>query len=37
LHRPRVRRNHARPRPNGFTGRAQNSLHPFTLSETRIR
>ena len=29
LHRARVRRNHGRPRPNGFTSRAQN--FPLTL------
>ncbi len=30
LHKARVRRNHGRPRPNGFTGRAQNSPPAFT-------
>ena len=30
LHRARVHRNHGRPRPNGFTGRAQNYLPPLT-------
>src|SRR5258708_12416389 len=30
LHRARVHRNHGRPRPNGFTGRAQSSPPPFT-------
>jgi hypothetical protein len=34
----RVHRNHVRPRPNGFTGRAQNSSPPLTLHpRTRIR
>src|SRR6059036_2626965 len=28
LHRARVHRNHGRPRPNGFTGRAQNLPPP---------
>src|SRR5258708_13138251 len=30
LHKARVRRNHGRPPPNGFTGPAQNSPPPFT-------
>src|SRR2546427_11636087 len=35
LHRARVHRNHGRPRPNGFTGRAQNSPPPFTPQRER--
>jgi hypothetical protein len=35
LHRPRVRRNHRRPRPNGFTGRALSSPPPFTPHRER--
>jgi hypothetical protein len=35
LHRARVHRNHERQRPNGFTGRAQKSLPPFTLYRER--
>jgi len=31
----RVHRNHGRPRPNGFTGCAQNSPHPFTPQQER--
>jgi len=27
--------NHGRPRPNGFTGRAQNASHPFTPRRKR--
>jgi len=37
LHRARVHRNHGRPRPNGFTGRAQNSRSGSSLSRQRIR
>ena len=33
--RARVHRNHGRPRPNGFTGRAQRSPPPFTLYRER--
>ena len=35
LHRARVHRNHGRPRPNGFTGRAQNLPPPFTPRRER--
>src|SRR5260370_42215384 len=35
LHKARVRRNHGRPPPNGFTGRAQNSPPPFTPHRER--
>jgi hypothetical protein len=35
LHSTRVHRNHARPRPNDFTGRAQNSSSPFTPQRER--
>ena len=35
LHKARVRHNHGRPPPNGFTGRARNSLYPFTLQRER--
>jgi hypothetical protein len=35
LHRTRVRRNHGRPRPNGFTERAQNSPSPRTPQPKR--
>jgi hypothetical protein len=35
LHSARIRRNHGRPRPNGFTGRAQNSPSPFTPHRER--
>src|SRR6266849_5911231 len=35
LHRARVHRNHGRPRPNGFTGRAQNFAPPFTPRRER--
>src|SRR5260370_7130371 len=35
LHKARVRRNHGRPPPNGFTGRAQNSPPPFTPHRKR--
>jgi hypothetical protein len=33
--RARVRRNHGRPPPNGFTGRARNSASPFTAERER--
>jgi hypothetical protein len=35
LHKARVRRNHGRPPPNDFTGRAQNSAPPFTPHRER--
>jgi hypothetical protein len=35
LHKVRVHRNHGRPRPNGFTGRAPNSGNPFTPQPER--
>jgi hypothetical protein len=35
LHRARVRRNHGRPPPNGFTGRARSSSPPFTTQRER--
>ncbi len=35
LHKARVRRTHGRPRPNGFTGRAQSSSPPFTPRRER--
>src|SRR5260370_11110899 len=35
LHKACVRRNHGRPPPNGFTGRAQNSPPPFTPHRER--
>src|SRR5215472_14341000 len=35
LHRARVHRTHGRPRPNGFTGRAQNSGLSFTAERER--
>jgi len=35
LHKARVRRNHERPRPNGFAGRARSSSPPLTPQRER--
>ena len=35
LHKARVRRNHGRPPPNGFTGRARSSSPTFTPQRKR--